>query len=179
MQEPEQGQLFGTDQPNIERVTTTFFTVLRATATAPEAELPAIVPDKEYQGAFLSLSRNLAPSGKTFERLEISNASTPMEPIVTLGADNRQELNSALRRLRPPVADADEPETIRGILRAVHLDRDWLEIVPVDELLPPVRIDEAGEALDDVVGPMVNRRVLVNAVRRGNKHLYRDIELEE
>ena len=88
---------------------------------------------------------------------------------------------TALRKMRPtvPLAAAEESASIRGVLRAVHLDQDWLEIATTD--VPPqhVHIDEAGDVLDDVIGPMVNRKVLVSAIRRGQKHIYRDIELDE
>lgn len=179
MQEPEQGRLFEADRPKVERVTATFFNVLRATARDPEAELSAIVPDVQYRGAFLSLSRSLAPVGDAFERLEVSEASAPAEPVVTFVSDTRQELNAVLRRMKPPLALTDEQVTIYGTLRAVHLDQDWLEIATIE--VPPehVRIEEATDALDDVVGPMVNRKVSVSALRRGSKHLYRDIELAE
>ena len=33
--------------------------------------------------------------------------------------------------------------------------------------------------LDDVIGPMLNKRVLVTAVRQGTKTIYRDIEADE
>lgn len=179
MQEPAQRELWETERPKAELVTATFFRVLRASATDPEAELQAIVPDAQYRGAFLSLSRNLAPTGRTFDRLDITSASAPAEPVVTLAPETRQELNVALRKIRPPRKPADESEPIRmqGILRAVHLDQDWLEIARVGA--EPVRIDEAGEALDDVIGPMVNRKVIVTVIERGNKHLYRDIESDE
>jgi hypothetical protein len=93
MQEPAQGQLFGGDLPKVERVTATFFSVLRAAARDPDAELAAIVPDLQYRGAFLSLSRNLAPTGKMFERLEMREASAQSEPLVTFATDTRQELS--------------------------------------------------------------------------------------
>ena len=46
---------------------------------------------------------------------------------------------------------------------------------------PPqhLKIEEAGDVLDDVVGPMVNRLVNVSVLRRGKKLVYQDIELEE
>ncbi len=162
-------------------MTATFFSILRAATTDPEAELSAIVPDVQYRAAFLSLSRNLAPSGKTFERLEIREASAPAEPEVTFVSDSRQELNAVLRRMKSPPAsmDMDEQVTIHGTLRAVHLDQDWLEVATTDVPVKHLRIDEATDALDDVVGPMVNRKVLVSAVRRGSKHLYRDIDFDE
>ena len=181
MQEPEQLPLWDLDRPKIELVTATFFEVLRATVSEPQSQLPVIVPDIQYRNAFLNLSRTLAPTGKTFDRLEISAASSPAEPVVTLLAETRQELNAALRNLRPAnlLAQPEEVLTIRGVLRALHLDQDWLELAPDDPELGHIRIDDAGEALDDVVGPMVNRKVLVSTLRRGSKYLYRDIELDE
>ena len=181
MQEPEQAQLFEDDRPKVDRVTATFFSILRATISDPEVGLAALVSDVEYRAAFISLSRNLAPTGKTFERLEVSEAGAPAGPPVTFGSETRTELNATLRKMKPPrpLTEAEEATTVRGILRAVHLDQDWLEVATTEPESPHVRIDEAGDALDDVVGPMVNRSVLVSAVRRGSKHLYRDIELDE
>lgn len=176
MQEPKQTELFG-DKPDIQRVTTTFFNVLRATATDPDNELPLIVPDKDYRSAFLSLSRDLAPSGKTFARLEVSDASAPTEPVVSFAAETRRELNAAIRKSKPPLTLADEPEVVTGILRGLHLEKDWLEVVRAGE--STIHIEGAGDVVDDIVGPMVNRRVIIQATRRGNRYFYRDIELEE
>lgn len=182
MQEPEQRELWETDRPKLEQVTATFFKVLRATAADAESELANVVPDPQYRGAFLNLSRNLAPTGRAFERLEIRDAAAPAEPVVSLASDTRQQINVALRGLKPPstLSGVDEPLEIHGTLRAVHLDQDWLEVAVTAGAIPEhVRIDEAGDVLDDVIGPMVNRKVVVSAVRRGMRNLYRDIELEE
>ncbi|MBI3807845.1 MAG: hypothetical protein HY281_10110 [Nitrospirae bacterium] len=181
VQEPEQQGLYADARPKVERVTATFFQVLQATAGNPETDLPTLVQDPLYRGAFLSLSRNLAPTGKTFERLEVRDASAPTEPVASFALETRQLINAALRKAKPAraMAFSDEAATIEGTLRAVHLDEDWLEVATND--LPPnhIRVDEASDALDDVVGPMVNHKVVVTAVRRGAKYLYRDIELEE
>jgi hypothetical protein len=165
----------------VERVTATFFRVLRATAADPETELTSVVQDGDYRGAFLGLSRNLAPTGKVFERLEIRDASAPAEPAATFLAETRQQINVALRKAKPPrpPTGADQIVTIEGVLRGVHLDQDWLEVTTQAPAADHVRIEDAGDALDDVVGPMVNRPVVVTAVRRGARLLYRDIELEE
>jgi hypothetical protein len=181
VQEPEQRELWEVDRPKVEQVTATFFRVLRASATDPENELPSVVPDKQYREAFLNLSRNLAPTGKTFDQLDVRDAGAPSDPVASFAPETRQQINAALRKTKPPKvsADADEPVTIHGILRAVHLDEDWIEVATLDALPAHIRFDEASEALDDVVGPMVNRSVTVTAVRRGQKHLYRDIELDE
>jgi hypothetical protein len=184
MQEPIQREFWEVHRPKLETVTTTFFRVLRATATGPEAELKDIVPDQQYRGAFLSLARNLSPVGTTFDRLEVRDAGAPSEPLVTLAAETRQELNATLRRMRPQTPDAGtvQPVVLQGVLRALDLDKDWLEVT-VSDALPGmgdhVRISQASDALDDVVGPMVNKRVVVTAVREASKYLYRDIELAE
>lgn len=112
------------------------------------------------------------------------DAGALSEPLVTLAAETRQELNATLRKMRPQALDAsrDQPVVFQGVLRALDLDRDWLEVT-VSDVLPGmgdhVRISQASDALDDVVGPMVNKRVTVTAVRDAGKYLYRDIELAE
>jgi len=181
VQEPEQMDLLESDRPKVDQVTSTFFKVLHATATDPEHELTNIVADSQYREAFLGLSRNLAPTGKTFARLEVRDATSPSDPVAFFGTETRQQLNAAIRKAKPPreAAHLDEPITIPGILRAVHLDQDWLEVATLGDPASHIRIDEAIEALDDIVGPMVNRRIIVTAVHRGQKYYYRDIELDE
>jgi hypothetical protein len=157
-----------------------FFAVLRASLADPEKDLPLLVPDKGYQEAFLNLSRNLAPTGKTFDSLEIRDASAPaVEPLFFQPASRRQ-LNTALRNIRPPrqPEPTDEVVEIRGILRGLHLDQDWIEVVEADPL-NPTRIHETGDVLDDAVGPMVNHRVVVTASRRRGRLVYQDIQTDE
>jgi hypothetical protein len=170
------------DKPKVENVTTTFFRVLRATANDPEGELPAVVPNEQYRAAFLNLSRNLGPTPtrKTFERLEVRDAGAPGDLVASFAAETRQLLNEALRVYKPAkTLPTEETVTLQGTLRALHLDKDWLEIAITDPAANHIRIDRAGEVLDDVIGPMVNRRVMVTAVRHGRKYFYRDIELDD
>ena len=180
VEEPRQMELYAS-RPKVEQVTAMFFSVLRASASDPEADLTSLVPDKGYRAAFLNLSRNLAPTGKTFERLEIRDASAPALEPVSLEVASRRELNTALKKLRPPRSRQPSEEVeVRGVLRGLHLDQDWLEVVTVEgDPQKPTRIYEAGDVLDDVVGPMVNHRVVVTAVRRKNRLVYQDIEAEE
>jgi len=70
-----------------------------------------------------------------------------------------------------------QEESIFGILRALHLDNDWLEITSNEGL--PIRIYQTGDVIDDLVGPMVNQRVIVTVNQRNGRYLYRDIQLEE
>lgn len=181
VQEPAQRDLWETDRPKIDQITHKFFEVLHASATDPEVQLEAIVPNKEYREAFLNLSRNLAPTGKTFEQLDVRDAGAPTVVVASFQPDTRQELNAVLRRSRPPKnrTATDLQDTVRGTLRALHLDQDWLEVTTSNNPPEHAKIEQAGEALDDVVGPMVNKLVNVSVLRRGKKLIYQDIELDE
>ena len=180
IEQPNQMGLFETDRPTVEKVTAVFFSILRASA-GPEAEIEDVVPDQGYREVFLNHSRNLAPTGRTFERLEVREASTPSMPPVTFAPETRKEINTALRKIRPqrPPSSPGELLTIQGTLRAVHLIADWLEVVTPNDPTRSVRIESIGEVLDDVIGPMLNKRVLVAAIRQGARTIYRDIELDE
>jgi hypothetical protein len=178
MEEPRQLHLWEGQWPSVTRVASTFFEILRSAASDPESGLAVVVPDPPYREAFLSLARNLAPSDGSFERLEVREAVLSSDTAVFV-RETRQLLNQALRRLKSERVPAgpEEQVPVKGVLRALHLDKDWLEVVTEDG--SSVRIVDATDALDDVVGPMVNKRVLVTAIRRDAKHLYRDIELDE
>ena len=63
-----------------------------------------------------------------------------------------------------------------GVLRAVHLDRDWLELVVDGE---PYRVTKVEEQVDDVIGVMVNKPVIVHVTREGEKLRFVDIEPDD
>jgi hypothetical protein len=85
----------------------------------------------------------------------------------TLSANHVALISRAIRcaaHPAPPAANEQE-QIIRGILRAVHLDQDWLEVTVDSE---HVRIIGVGDAVDDVIGPMVNHAVIVQVTRDTN-----------
>jgi hypothetical protein len=177
VQESRQPDFFQAGEPTSADVADRFLKILRASAEDPEEALPEVVPDESYRSTFLKLTRNLAPTGKTFSQLEV-RASDQARPI-TLMPTTRRAINEAVRkttRHQPDDANRME-EPLRGVLRAVHLDEDWLEVTVEGQL---VRIVEVREAVDDVIGPMINRPVILRTVRdaRGRR-LFRDIEPEE
>ncbi len=135
VEEPPQMELFAS-RPKVEQVTSVFFSVLRASVSNPDEDLASLVPDKGYREAFLNLSRNLAPTGKTFERLEIRDASAPAAEPVSLEVASRRDLNSALKRIRPRQQPSEEVVEVNGVLRGLHLDEDWLEVVEVNAAKP-------------------------------------------
>jgi hypothetical protein len=102
-------------------------------------------------------------------------------PADVILADNGSRSSGSVNWTSPDqrTLDAWANETIRGTLRALHLDKDWLEVATTDNPPQHLKIEEAGDVLDDVVGPMVNRLVHVSVIRRGKRLVYQDIELEE
>ncbi|MCC7054226.1 MAG: hypothetical protein IT355_13250 [Gemmatimonadaceae bacterium] len=181
VQEPPQGDLFAAQRPKIEQVATTFLEIVRASAIDPES-LSTVVPDAGYRDVFLKLARNLAPTGKSYEQIDIRDAARPDARTVTMVSNTRDAVNQAIRKARPPrpTSPAGAVERrLAGVLRAVHLDQDWLEIALDERGGSHVRVHEAGEALDDVIGPMVNRRVLMDVVQTGERFSFRDIQAEE
>jgi hypothetical protein len=176
IQEPPQRDFFkATVDPDL--IADRFLKVLRASALGDVEQLELLVPDADYRSTFLKLARNLAPTGKTFGQMEISSALGG--DAVELLPESRKAISAEINRLKPKrLTDSDTvEETLRGVLRAVNLDKDWVEVA-----------SEAGthhivglaEALDDVIGPMVNRRVVVKVRRDASmKYKFDDIELDE
>jgi hypothetical protein len=66
-----------------------------------------------------------------------------------------------------------------GILRGLQLDKDWIE-VRADGEEGTIRIYQTGDIIDDIVGSMVNHRVIVDVSERPDgKMIFRDIQSEE
>jgi len=176
IQEPKQLDFFKQDvRPDL--VARQFLDVLKATASDNQEQLEALVPNAEYRNVFLKLSRNLAPTGKTFGSIELRTAVDD-DPIA-LTPEARTVINQVLRQSRP-VDPQDAPGTeqeLVGILRAVDLDKDFLDVTVAGQA---VHVAGLGDAMDDVIGPMVNRPVKVRVVREHRGTIrFRDIELDD
>jgi hypothetical protein len=115
--------------------------------------------------------------------LDIRSASDPLTPVVSFAPSTRKALTDSIKKTRQTEIDSstNEPIKLTGILRAVHLDEDWLEVTVMNEGREDhIKITKAGEAIDDVVGPMINRPVTVEvAVSPGGKYRFLDIEAIE
>jgi len=173
IEEVAQGSLFGPEVPSVEEIKGTFIGLLRDTTEDPSAALARRVPDKEYRGTFLKLTRALAPTGKDFTVLTVKRSATDSDPI-TLDADSRKSISEVIRKdFTKPKEKGETEGQLVGILRAVHLDQDWLEVT-VDG--KPERVYGVGETADDVVGPLMNHRVIVQIVIQRGRQLFRDIE---
>ena len=173
---PRQQDMFRGDDIPPRQVVEHLYDILKACSESPDEELPRVVPDQEYQGTFLKLTRDLAPTGKGFEHMVISSAGG--DGAVIMNQETRRSISQVLRRSKAPTDDEEGNEKdIRGILRALHLDRDWIEIT-VDGGTN-LRISEVTEEVDDRIGPMVNQPVLARVFEVGERHRFIDIEADE
>ena len=176
IQEAKQLDFFKEDaRPDL--VAHQFLEILKATASEDLGQLETIVPKAEYRNVFLKLSRNLAPTGKTFESIELRSAAG--EAPIAFTPEDRKVINQTLKKNHP--LDAQDlqgvEEEVLGALRAVDLERDFLDVVVNGQSLHIVGLSDA---MDDVVGPMVNKTVKVQIIRGVKGSLrFRDIELDD
>lgn len=175
IQKPMQADFFKKDiEP--ERIAQHFLEIVSASSGTDSEELERLVPDESYRSTFLKLARNLAPTGKTFESIELRGPDD-MRPVA-LGIESRVNINHQLRKKPAYLTVSDEVhEELSGTLRAVHLDKDWLDVVIDGE---SIHVEDLQDTVDDVIGPMVNRHVIVRVTRVSDKkYKFLDIELAE
>ena len=176
IQEPLQRDFFREDmRPDI--VARQFLQILQAASNQDQTQLEGLVPKADYRNVFLKLSRNLAPTGKSFGSIEFQTPTG--EGLIALTPEARTTINQTLKKNRPDdVSDSPgRDEELIGILRAVDLDKDSLVVTVADEAFHVVGL---GDAMDDIIGPMVNKRVKVQVIRRATGQIrFRDIELVE
>jgi len=178
IQKPKVRPLFHEEEPEAEDVTSMFFKILSLSSQDKHEELEELTPNKEYADAFLKLTRNLAPTGKSIETVEIKSV-TGIEDSVVLSSESRKAINKSIASSKPSNQPESTKHQITGILRALNLNKDWIEVdIPGEER--PVIIRQTGDVIDDVVGPMVNQQVLVDVIKTSEgKYVFQDIQLEE
>lgn len=174
IQESRQSDFFKERGPHPEQVAEHFMAVLKASAEDPLVALPELVPAEDYRTTFLKLTRNLAPTGKVLGAVEIREAKE-ISPIV-LDPDTRKAINATLKSAMPASEREAEQIELHGVLRALHLDKDWLEL---DVQGKSERVAGVAEEVDDIIGPMVNRKVIVYARRIRRRLHFISIEPDE
>jgi hypothetical protein len=175
IQEPKQRDFFKEEvAPDL--LAQQFLHILRATASEDPQEIESVVSKPEYRKAFLNLARNLAPTGASFGSIEFRTPAGGGPVSIT--SESRAVINDAIRRSRPKTVETSEDltEEFFGILRAVDLEDDSLTVVVEGQRVAVTGLEDA---MDDVIGPMVNKKVKLTALR-GRKGLrFRDIELTD
>ena len=174
IQEKKQLELLH-EPPSSRGISDCFLKVLRAGIDDPEQGFAEIVPDPDYRSTFLKLTRNLAPQGEVCDSVEVKSPEQPQ--AIRLDSKVRQDLGHTIRNLKakeePPTT---RHESLHGTLRAVHLDKDWLELTVGAQ---PVRVVQVGDQVDDLIGPMINRPVIVHVSVDGDRRKFVDIEPDE
>jgi hypothetical protein len=168
----------------MEQITEKFLEIMTATTQDPEGELVEIVPQEDYRETFLKLTRTLAPplKGNSFNQMEIKSATDSRIRPVILVPDTRGAISYALKKPTVQVQKLAENKIINltGVLRGLQLDKDWIEVSINGE---NIKIYDAKEEIDDVIGRMVNRRIVVEVLDKSEKaadrrYTLRDIQLE-
>lgn len=185
VQKPRQGNLFPLCDVKVQEVSRRFLDIVRAAAEDPQDGLKQVVPDMQYRKTFLKLARNLSPtSGKSYSRVSFSSAASPEVSPVILGVESSEGIRTALKTQFPlatETGEGAEPVQLRGVLRALDLDHDWLEItIKRGQESEHVRVKDAGDEVDDILGPLVNHEVLVDAMRTTQgEYRLREIQFAE
>ena len=180
--EPRQRDLFGTDSVAASfdpaKTARTFVDLARAVAVGDVERIREMVPDKDYRLALVKLTRNMLPSRSANATLEVRRLGDSPLQTVQLHSEQRKAATEVVRELSPLPPKDSSVRVIRGVLRALDLDRKWLRIDPAKG--PGIRCLASPEvALDDVIGPMVNRRVIAHVTEGGRGIVLRDVELDE
>jgi len=182
VQRPAQIELFAKAGPNVEEITQRALDIVNASALESTDPLEGLVDAPDYIDVFLRLVRDLAPTGRSFKTLEMRSAIGLERSPVVLTQDSREVINSSLRsrkEVKQEPAAIDEHQ-ICGVLRALHLDADWLEVARSKPPFDHVKIYKTGDVIDDIVGPLVNHAVLVDvATEDDGRLIFRDIQLDE
>lgn len=169
-------ELFDSAHPATTEVAQAFLEIVRTIGTDETGDATKdLIPEDDYRSTFRKLVRNLTPTGNQFDALNIAGKDLDVEPLV-LDAATRPRLAKVLKdeQPKPNVASGEKLVELTGILRGLDLDKDWLR-VDTGEQEEIVR--GLSQAVDDVIGPMVNKRVVIKALKKAVGHLtFVDIE---
>ncbi len=173
IQREHQPRLFS-KSPSPGDVAERFLQILRTGIEDPDNGLAEVVQPLNYRNTFLKLTRNLAPDGRVCKKLDIRQPGD--SGSISLDAEVRDKLGDVIRKNKPgnETPGAAQPQSLQGVLRAVHLDHDWLDVTLDDG--QSCHVHAVGEEVDDVIGPLINRPVVVYATTVAGKYRFLDIE---
>jgi hypothetical protein len=177
--EPLQLEFFESERVRPQAVSDAMFRFLDQLTQGDYSKLEEIVPQVDYRKALLQLTKNVTPVGKRIKEIGIYRKREGKTQSIYLTDALPPRIKEVLPR-KPKVSREIEKE-VRGVLRALHLDKNWLELML--QRGERVKCDTVHDMLDDVVGPMVNREVIVRGairVKHGVSRLFvEEIELAD
>lgn len=137
--------------------------------------LQKAIPDASYREVILKILRNVIPDGIRISSTELSASIDGQLQKRVLHRGYVESIRRVLEAEAKP--SPGPPEEIRGRLRAVHLDNNWL-IVDLEDG-EPRRCEIAREVYDDQIGPLLNREVRIRGYWDGHRRFnLLDVELE-
>lgn len=147
-----QRELFGESGPR--KIVDSFISILQASVDSPEEKLPLVVPARDYQRTFLGLTRKMLSPDRS-HRLSVWSPRHPEH--ISLDYRTRARVRAAMKNI---AIEPTGPQTVQGRLRAVDLDRKY---IVVRNRHGKYKVGGIDDTMDDVIGPMVNRQVTVEA----------------
>lgn len=159
--EPVQSHLFEPPRVSPAELSERLFNFLECLTTGDVRDLEESIPEPDYRKALLQLTRNIVPSGKRVREIGIYRKKRDGLQFVYLTDALPARIREAIPRQE---LLTEEQTSYSGILRAVHLDRHWLALTLENGM--HLTCDTVPEMLDDVVGPMVNKQVVVTGPLR-------------
>ncbi|WP_206955028.1 hypothetical protein [Trinickia acidisoli] len=155
-------EMFEKQNPGASDVARQFLNIVQTISTDETGDATKVlISDDAYRTTFRKLVRNLSPTGREFESLEFRSAG--VEDAPRINAIARTKIAKVIRAEQPAPVAGETSVELTGNLRAVDLNDDWLKIHVPDQ--GEERVSGVSQQVDDVIGPMVNRQVLVRAVR--------------
>jgi hypothetical protein len=133
-----------------------------------------------YKAQEFALAKRIAHKWLATELLP-PFAIDELEDLLQVIRYEESRVKSGIQFMESEEAPEHRVTQLKGTLRGLQLDQDWIEVNINGE---NERIYDAKDEIDDVIGPMVNRRVVVEVLERSDrspdrKYSLRDIQLEE
>jgi hypothetical protein len=108
--------------------------------------------------------------------MEIRSVDDPRPVFLT--QETRVSITETINQAKQ-LSEPGEPQdttVLEGVLRALNLNEDWLQVTVSGK---NTRVHGLSEAMDDVIGPMVNHTVRVKVFGPKTKYMFIDIESDE
>lgn len=166
--------------PTTDEVMNDLIGFLRHASADHYDELCSMVPDEPYRTTLIRLMRNIVPDGRQVGEVEFRRAGENKESAVVLRPAHRDQIRSILRKSAGPEQIGSsrslQTQQRKGVLRAVDLDFNLLRL---DSEGDKLEFTKAEDIMDDVVGPMLNKLVVITGSFPKGRKKFRasDIEL--
>ncbi|MBI3329556.1 MAG: hypothetical protein HYZ81_22985, partial [Nitrospinae bacterium] len=124
--EPVQPDLYKPTRVTPVELSDRLFNFLQCLTAGTPNDLENLVPEPDYRKALLQLTRNFVPGGKRIREIGIYRQKQGRLESIYLTNALPPRIREAIPRR--PESLAEEHRSYRGVLRALHLDRNWLTL---------------------------------------------------